>query len=93
MTTRELEQRFPLLSPKEREHAITKAYGAVFLQEIGDRHDGRAPDYDDWTLNGDILVWNETLKQSLELSSMGIRVDRASLLRQLDVRQATDRLA
>lgn len=93
ITTRELEQRYPHLSPKDREHIITKEHGAVFLQEIGDRHDGRAPDYDDWTLNGDILVWNETLKQSLELSSMGIRVDRASLLRQLDVRQATDRLA
>lgn len=92
ITTLDLEARYPDLSPKEREHAITKEHGAVFLQAIGDRHDGRAPDYDDWTLNGDILVWNEVLQQSLELSSMGIRVDRDSLLRQLKIRDALDRL-
>lgn len=84
-----LRLRYPLLSPKEREHAIAEEYKAVFIQGIGgplgdgERHDVRAPDYDDWRLNGDILLWNPILQRSLELSSMGIRVDRAALLKQL----------
>ena len=91
---------YPNLSPKEREDAIAKQYGAVFIMGIGgklangEKHDGRAPDYDDWTtptddghfgLNGDILVWDDVLGHSLELSSMGIRVDKEALLRQLDI--------
>jgi aspartate--ammonia ligase len=102
----ELLQRYPKLTPKEREHEITKAHGAVFIIGIGgklssgDIHDGRAPDYDDWTtpnsggytgLNGDILIWNPVLQQSLEISSMGIRVDKEALLRQLDIAGANDR--
>ena len=90
ITAVELEEKYPELTPKEREHAITKKYGAVFIIGIGDllpsgeRHDGRAPDYDDWSLNGDILFWNPTLDSSLELSSMGIRVDKKALLSQLE---------
>lgn len=102
----ELLQRYPKLTPKEREHEITKQYGAVFIIGIGGKlssgeiHDGRAPDYDDWTtpnsggyqgLNGDILIWNPVLQQSLELSSMGIRVDKEALLRQLEISGANDR--
>ncbi|EGN74644.1 aspartate--ammonia ligase, AsnA-type [Idiomarina sp. A28L] len=89
VTTQELLTRYPNLSPKEREHAISKEHGAVFIQNVGaalsdgKAHDIRAPDYDDWQLNGDILVWNPVLGKSLELSSMGIRVDRAALLKQL----------
>ncbi|MDR1340845.1 MAG: aspartate--ammonia ligase [Prevotellaceae bacterium] len=96
----ELLQRYPSLTPREREDAITKIYGAVFITGIGcklgngEKHDGRAPDYDDWStlsenglpgLNGDILVWNEILNRSFEVSSMGIRVDRDALLRQLKI--------
>ncbi len=90
ITAVELEQKYPELTPKEREHAVTKEYGAVFIIGIGDklpsgdRHDGRAPDYDDWSLNGDILFWNSVLDRSLELSSMGIRVDKKALLDQLE---------
>lgn len=89
ITTQELEDRYPELTPKEREHAITKEYGTVFLMQIGDelrsgkKHDGRAPDYDDWSLNGDILFWDEVLGRSIEISSMGIRVDKAALEYQL----------
>lgn len=94
----DLLQLYPDLTPKEREDAITKKYGAVFIIGIGcklsngEKHDGRAPDYDDWStvadngqvgLNGDLLVWNCVLNRSLELSSMGIRVNREALLRQL----------
>ncbi|MDR2389228.1 MAG: aspartate--ammonia ligase [Tannerellaceae bacterium] len=94
----DLLQKYPTLSPKEREDAITKHFGAVFVQGIGSRlsngekHDGRAPDYDDWStptdsnrtgLNGDLLVWDELLGHAMELSSMGIRVDAETLLRQL----------
>ncbi len=94
----ELLQMYPDLSPKEREDAICKKYGAVFVMGIGgklsngEKHDGRAPDYDDWTtpnsdgflgLNGDILIWYPVLERSFELSSMGIRVDKDALLRQL----------
>lgn len=97
ITTQELLDRYPTLSPKEREHEIAKEYGAVFLMQIGGRlsngeiHDGRAPDYDDWTLNGDILVYYPVLDIALELSSMGIRVDEDALLRQLKERGAMER--
>ncbi len=96
----ELLQMYPHLTPKEREDEICKKYGAVFLIGIGGKlsngesHDGRAPDYDDWStiaedgrpgLNGDILIWYPVLERSLEISSMGIRVDKESLLRQLEI--------
>lgn len=90
ITTQELEDRYPDKTPKERENLIAKEYGAVFLMQIGDklksgqRHDGRAPDYDDWALNGDILFWFPVLDCALEISSMGIRVDEASLQSQLE---------
>ena len=90
ITTQELENMFPDYTPKEREYYITKAKGAVCLMQIGDllasgeKHDGRAPDYDDWTLNADILVYYPVLDIALELSSMGIRVDKDALLTQLD---------
>ncbi|MCR4582180.1 MAG: aspartate--ammonia ligase [Prevotella sp.] len=102
----ELLQMYPDLSPKEREDAICKAYGAVFIIGIGgelsngEKHDGRAPDYDDWStvaedgrkgLNGDILIWYPVLGRSFELSSMGIRVDRESLLRQLKLEGKEER--
>ncbi len=99
ITTQELEDMYPTLSPKERENAITKAHGTVFLMQIGDvlksgeKHDGRAPDYDDWQLNGDILVYNKILDCSFELSSMGIRVDKESLVSQLEKCGETARLA
>ena len=97
VTTEELLQRFPNLSPKERENAITKECKAVFLMGIGDelsngeKHDGRAPDYDDWSLNGDILLWNPVLESSFEISSMGIRVDKAAMEYQLKKAHAEDR--
>ena len=102
----ELLQMYPELSPKEREDAICKKYGAVFVIGIGgklsngEKHDGRAPDYDDWTtpngdgflgLNGDILIWYPVLQRSFELSSMGIRVDKESLLRQLAIEGKEER--
>ena len=102
----ELLAMYPDLSPKEREDAICKKYGAVFVIGIGGRlangekHDGRAPDYDDWTtvaedgragLNGDILIWYPVLERSFELSSMGIRVDKEALLRQLALEGKEDR--
>ena len=89
ITTQELEDRYPELTPKERENAIARECGTVFLMQIGGKlrsgqpHDGRAPDYDDWTLNGDLLVYNRVLGTAFELSSMGIRVDPAALDRQL----------
>lgn len=89
ITTQELLDRWPDKSPKERESAAAKEYGAIFLMQIGDRlsngkpHDGRAPDYDDWSLNGDIIVYYPILDIGLELSSMGIRVDEDSLRSQL----------
>lgn len=97
---------YPNLSPKERELKIAQKFGAVFLIGIGnvlsngEPHDGRAPDYDDWTtptsknhtgLNGDLLVWNPVLEDSLELSSMGIRVDRSASLKQLEIRGLSSR--
>ena len=98
VSTYELEEKYPKLTPKERENAAAKEYGAVFVMQIGGRlkngekHDGRAPDYDDWKLNGDILVYNRVLDSAFELSSMGIRVDRDSLLSQLKAENAEDRL-
>lgn len=89
VTSQELLDRYPDKTPKERENLITKELGCVFLMNIGgalsngEPHDGRAPDYDDWNLNGDILFWYETLHCALEISSMGIRVDEESLLSQL----------
>ena len=89
ITSEELLQRYPDKTPQERERAICKEYGAVFIQGIGarlsdgKRHDSRAADYDDWQLNGDILIWYPVLDKPIELSSMGIRVDAASMQRQL----------
>ena len=89
VTAQELEDRYPGLTPKERENAAAREHGLVFLMGIGGKlksgrpHDGRAPDYDDWRMNGDILVWYPLLDRSVELSSMGIRVDAAALDRQL----------
>ncbi|MCR5100019.1 MAG: aspartate--ammonia ligase [Butyrivibrio sp.] len=97
ITTQELEDMFPDNTPKEREYYITKAKGAVCLMQIGDKlasgekHDGRAPDYDDWELNADILVYYPVLDIALELSSMGIRVDENSLKSQLEKAGCTKR--
>ena len=99
ITTSELEDMYPDLTPKQREDAITKEHGTVLLMQIGGKlksgkpHDGRAPDYDDWALNGDILFYNEVLGRSFEISSMGIRVDEESLDRQLTERGCDDRRA
>lgn len=85
----DLRRKYPDLTPKERENAICKEYGAVFIMRIGDKlgdgkpHDGRAPDYDDWQLNGDILFWFKPLDMAMEISSMGIRVSEESLHEQL----------
>lgn len=102
----ELLQMYPTLTPKEREDKITEKYGAVFIIGIGSKlsngesHDGRSPDYDDWStssyngykgLNGDILIWNSTLGKAFELSSMGIRVDKSALLEQLKIANAEHR--
>jgi len=98
ITSQELEDKYPTLTSKERENAIVKECGAVFIMQIGGKlksgkkHDGRAPDYDDWTLNGDILVYNRVLDSALELSSMGIRVDRDALIKQLKEENKEDRL-
>ena len=97
ITTQELADRYPDKTPKERENLITKEHGCVFLMKIGDKltsgepHDGRAPDYDDWQLNGDILFWYERLNCALEISSMGIRVDEKSLEEQLKKAGCEDR--
>ena len=97
VTTQELEDRWPELSPKDRENAWVKDHPTTFLMQIGGAlksgkpHDGRAPDYDDWTLNGDILVWNSVMGKALELSSMGIRVDPAAMDRQLTIAGCDDR--
>jgi len=91
ITSQQLEDMYPDKTAKEREYAITKKYGAVFLEQIGGAlksgkpHDGRAPDYDDWSLNGDLLVYYPLLDMALELSSMGIRVDEDALKRQLEI--------
>ena len=97
VTTQELEDRWPELSPKDRENAWVKDHPTTFLMQIGGAlksgkpHDGRAPDYDDWTLNGDILVWNGVMGKALELSSMGIRVGPAAMDRQLTIAGCDDR--
>ena len=97
ITSQELEDLYPNMTGKERENAITKEYKTVFLMQIGDKlksgkpHDNRAPDYDDWTLNGDILFWNDVLGCAFEISSMGIRVDEQSLSEQLTKANANER--
>ena len=97
VSTQELVDMYPDLTPKEREYKIVKEKGAVFLMQVGktlsngERHDGRAPDYDDWELNGDILVYYPVLDIALELSSMGIRVDEEALDRQLTEAGCDDR--
>jgi aspartate--ammonia ligase len=97
ITTQELEDKYPDKTPKEREDIASKEYGAIFVMKIGgalksgEIHDGRAPDYDDWNLNGDIVLYNELLDRSFEISSMGIRVDEDTLEKQLEIRKCTDR--
>ncbi len=97
VSSQELEDRYPKQTPKEREYLIAKEKGAVFIMQIGgalnsgERHDGRAPDYDDWKLNGDIIVYYPVLDIALELSSMGIRVDEDSLVEQLRISGCMDR--
>ena len=97
ITSQELEDLYPDLTPKERENAFVKEHGTTFLMQIGRKlrsgkpHDGRAPDYDDWDLNGDLLFWNDPLACSYELSSMGIRVSPESLDRQLTEAGCDDR--
>ena len=108
ISSEELLQKYPTFTPKERENAIAKEYGAVFIYGIGgilsngEAHDGRAADYDDWStengsgtngLNGDILVWNPILNTAFELSSMGVRVDKTALERQLKIRNNAERAA
>ncbi len=89
VTTQQLEDMYPALSPKERENTYVKECGTAFIMQIGDvlksgvKHDGRAPDYDDWALNGDIVFWYDVLECAFEVSSMGIRVDEKSLDEQL----------
>ena len=97
ITAQELENLYPNLSGKERENAFVKAHKTVFIMGIGDKlrsgkpHDNRAPDYDDWSLNGDILFWDDVLGCAMEISSMGIRVDEASLASQLEKANANER--
>ena len=97
VTAQELEDRWPELSPKQRENAFLKEHKTAFIIGIGgalksgQKHDGRSPDYDDWTLNGDLLYWDDLLECAFELSSMGIRVDPASLDRQLTISGCDDR--
>ncbi len=97
ITSQELEDLYPDKTPKEREQLITRAHGAVFIEKIGgtlrsgEKHDGRSPDYDDWELNGDILLWNEVLEIAFEITSMGIRVDSDAMERQLKLAGAEDR--
>lgn len=98
ITTQELEDLYPKMTPREREDLICKDYGAVCLMQIGDKlkswilHDGRAPDYDDWALNGDILVYYPELDRAFEISSMGIRVDETSLIEQLEKRWVPEKI-
>ena len=99
ISTHELEERYPNLSRKEREKAIAKEYKAVFLYQIGwplkdgYSHDGRAADYDDWLLNGDILLWYDILEIAFEISSMGIRVDEDSLVKQLEFKNELEKIS
>ncbi|MBS9774697.1 MAG: aspartate--ammonia ligase [Tenacibaculum sp.] len=96
ITSEELLQKYPNKNPKDREYEISKKHGAVFIMQIGnilsngEKHDDRAPDYDDWQLNGDIIIYNKTLDIAFELSSMGIRVDKKTLENQLQKAQITD---
>lgn len=98
ITSEELLKLYPDKTPKEREYCIVKEHGAVFVMQVGknlsngERHDGRAPDYDDWDLNGDILVYYPILDIALELSSMGIRVDEVSMVNQLKIAKCEDRM-
>ena len=98
ISAQELEDRWPNETPKNREHLIAKEHRAVFIYQIGHKlrsgipHDLRSPDYDDWNLNGDIIFWNPALEESIELSSMGIRVDENSLIKQLELTNTTDKL-
>lgn len=98
VSTKQLEKDYPNLSRKERETAVAKKYGAVFIYQIGwplsdgMPHDGRAADYDDWKLNGDILLWYDVLSIALEISSMGIRVDEVSLVKQLKKKKELNKL-
>jgi len=98
ITSQELEDMYPDRTPKERENIITREKKAVFVKKIGaklrsgEKHDGRAPDYDDWELNGDIILWNDLLDMAYEVSSMGIRVDEESMARQLRTEGAEDRM-
>ena len=97
ITTQELEDMYPALSPKERENEYLKDHKTAFIMQIGDllksgtKHDGRAPDYDDWTLNGDVVFWSDVLECAFEVSSMGIRVDEKSLDEQLSKAQCDSR--
>lgn len=97
ITSQELEDLYPDKTAKERENLITRAHVAVFIEKIGgklrsgEKHDGRSPDYDDWELNGDILLWDDVLEIAFEISSMGIRVDSDSMERQLKLAGAEDR--
>lgn len=99
ISTQELEDLYPDLTPKQREDEITKKFDTVFITQIGGklrsgiRHDGRAPDYDDWKLNGDIMFYNRVLNRAFEISSMGIRVNRESLISQLTESDCLDRLS
>lgn len=99
VSTQELEDEFPHLTPKDREREIVKRYKAVFLTGIGkalnsgEKHDGRSPDYDDWDLNGDFIFYNPLLNDVIELSSMGVRVDEDSLQKQLKIAGEEDRMA
>ena len=98
ITSQELEDRYPDLDAKARENEICREKRAVFVGKIGgalksgEVHDGRAPDYDDWELNGDILLWNDILESAFEISSMGIRVDEDAMKRQLKIAGAEDRM-
>lgn len=98
VTTQELEDKYPDKTPKERETAFVREHGAAFIMQIGGRlksgqkHDGRAPDYDDWSLNGDIVLYYPVLDCAFEISSMGIRVDEKSLVSQLEAEGCTERL-
>ena len=97
MTTQELEDMYPEMTSKERENAYVKEHRTAFIMQIGGAlksgkpHDGRAPDYDDWSLNGDIFFWNDTLDMAIEISSMGIRVDAQALDRQLSISGCDER--
>ncbi|ANS74468.1 asparagine synthetase A [Paenibacillus yonginensis] len=98
ITTQELEDQYPNLSPQERENEVAQLHGAVFIMQIGGRlksgevHDGRSPDYDDWSLNGDLVLWNPVLERAFEISSMGIRVDADTLKQQLKASGCENRL-